>query len=162
MDNSFTIKQNLTFGEFLSATLYYYLSRKLLWRFFLLLIILGLLSILLGQITTSKALTAVDFIPVVAPLVILFLIAICFYIYKGKPYLFHNVSYDFTHWGVVRHGEKTDFSKPWRNISKIKETKAFFFIYVGKSDFHIIQKRMFANMNELNDFRSLLKEKTLK
>jgi hypothetical protein len=130
-----------------------------------LLIGLSLFSNLLGLATTSKGLKVTDFVSVIVPLVILFLMVIifiivnCLFIYKSKPYLFQNVSYDFTHWGVVRHGEKTEFSKPWRDISKIKETSAFFLLYIGRTDFHIIQKRMFENMDELNDFKLFLKEK---
>jgi hypothetical protein len=82
----------------------------------------------------------------------------CLYIYKRKRYLFNNVSYDFTHWGVVRNGAKTEFSKPWREITRFKETKAFFLLYAGSIDVHIFQKRMFANTEELNDFRQLLLE----
>ena len=163
MEKSFTIRQNLTFRDFLSSTLYYYLSGRLLRRFFLILVGLALLSMFLGLDTTSKGINSARLISSFAPFLI-FLIGVvafafttCLYIYKSKPYLFHNVSYDFTHWGVVRHGDRTDFSKPWRDISKIKETKAFFLIYIGNSDFHIIQKRMFAGSEELNDFRQLLR-----
>ena len=168
MQTTFTINQNLTYREFLSSTLYFYLSAKLLRRFFLLVIGLSLFSNILGLMTTSKGLKVTDFVSAIVPSVILFLmviifsIVICLIIYKSKPYLFHNVSYDFTHWGVVRHGEKTEFSKPWREITRVKETRAFFLLYIGRTDFHIIQKRMFGNINELDDFRSLLKEKTLK
>ena len=90
--------------------------------------------------------------------IIIFAFLGCLFIYKSKPYLFENISYEFTHWGVVRHGEKTEFSKPWRDITKIKETKAFFLLYVGNADFHIIQKRMFENDSSITEFRNLLKE----
>ena len=91
-------------------------------------------------------------------IVALFALLSCLFIYKSKSYLFKNVSYDFTHWGVVRHGERTDFSKPWRDITKFKETKAFFVLYTGKSDFHIVQKRMLKDLDSLNDFRKLLQQ----
>lgn len=126
---------------------------------------LTFISIFLDFVTTSKGLEMTSIFTNFAPVAILFLIVIiftfiiCLYIYKSKRYLFDNVSYDFTHWGVVRHGERTEFSKPWRDISKFKETKAFFILYIGNTDFHIIQKRMLENIGELNDFRNLLSEK---
>src|SRR6476619_2871934 len=100
MQTTFTINQNLTYREFLSSTLYFYLSAKLLRRFFLLVIGLSLFSNILGLMTTSKGLKVTDFVSAIVPSVILFLmviifsIVICLIIYKSKPYLFHNVSYD--------------------------------------------------------------------
>jgi len=67
--------------------------------------------------------------------------------------------YDFTNWGMVRHGEKTEFSQPWRNITKVKETKVFFLFNIGVKDFHCIQKKMFTGEDEINSFRVFLKEK---
>ncbi|MEI6946712.1 YcxB family protein [Paraflavisolibacter sp. H34] len=163
MRNSFIIRQDLTFREFASSTLYYYFSGRLLKRFFLFLTGLALLSVFLGFASASNGIDLVTIISSFAPIIILliavtaFAFFICLYIYKSKPYLFEGVSYDFTHWGVERLGERTEFSKPWRDITEFKETKAFFLLYVGNNDFHIIQKRMFANPEELNDFRKLLK-----
>jgi len=77
-----------------------------------------------GFATTSKGIDLATIISNFAPLLILPLIVtalaffVCLYIYKRKPFLFDNVSYDFAYWGVVRHGEKTEFSKPWRDITK--------------------------------------------
>ena len=163
MQDSFTIKQELTFRDFLSSTLYYYFSGKLLKRFFLVLIGVSTLSMILGVVTTSKGIDLKTIVGGFAPILILLLGVIafafftCLYIYRSKPYLFDNVSYDFTHWGIVRHGEKTEFSMAWRDISKIKESKAFFLFCIGNTDFHIIQKRMFANSEELSDFKQLLR-----
>jgi hypothetical protein len=164
MQNSFIMSQDLTFREFLSSTLYYYFTGRLLKKILLLLIGLTLLSMFLGSATTSKGINLATVFRSVAPIVILLLLIvifaflICLYIYKSKPYLFDNVSYDFTHWGVVRYGDRTEFSKPWRDITKFKETKAFFLLYIGNTDFHIIQKRMFTKSEELNAFRQLLRE----
>lgn len=164
MQNSFIIRQDLTLKEFLISTLYYYFSGKLLKRFFIFLICLTFLNMFLSFATTSSNMALLTIFSSFAPIVILFVVVvifaslICLYIYKNKPYLFSDVSYDFTHWGVIRHGEKTEFSKPWRDISKFKETKNFFLLYIGNNDFHIIQKKMFTNLNELDDFRQLLRE----
>ena len=168
MQESFTVRQNLTFSEFFSSTLYFYFSGRLLKRFLLLLIGLTLLSTFLGFATTSKRFDLEIVFYNLVPMAILILIIvifsffICLYIYKNKSYLFDNVSYNFTHWGITRNGEKTEFSKPWRDITKIKETKAFFLIYIGNTDFHIIQKRMFAGSAEQDAFRQLLKENVKK
>ncbi len=125
---------------------------------------LTLLSTFLGFATTSRGFELATIFYNLVPMVILILIIVvfaffvCLYIYKSKSYLFNNISYDFTHWGVTRYGEKTEFSKPWRDITKMKETKAFFLLFIGNADFHIIQKRMFAGSEELNSFRQLLQE----
>jgi hypothetical protein len=101
-----------------------------------------------------------SFAPIFILLLILMILVvlICLYIYKSKPYLFTDVSYKFTHWGIVRIGERTEFSKPWRDISEFRETKAFFLLCIGSNDFHIIQKSMFHSLEDINDFRCILKE----
>jgi hypothetical protein len=164
MRDSFTVRQDLTFSDFFSSMMYYYFSGKLLKRIFLFIAGVIVFSMLLGIATTSNGIDLLTLMSSFLPLLIVVLIVIagvffiCLNIYKSKPYLFQNVSYDFTHWGVVRRGENTEFSKPWRDITKFKETKAFILLYVGNSDVHIIQKKMFANGSELNDFRQLLQD----
>ena len=66
------------------------------------------------------------------------------------------MSYQFNHWGVIRHGDLTEFSKPWREVSKFKESKAFFLLYISNTDFHIIQKKMINGSDEINKFRDIL------
>ncbi|MBS1934789.1 MAG: YcxB family protein [Bacteroidetes bacterium] len=67
------------------------------------------------------------------------------------------MTYEFTHWGITRNGEKTEFSKPWRDVKKIKETKSFI-LFIFHNDFHVIQKRMLKNPDELNAFKEYIKE----
>ena len=147
MQESFTVRQDLTFREFLSSTLYYFFSGRLLKRFLLLVFGLTLLSTFLGFATTSKgfdlASVFYNLVPlgILTLLVVVFTFFICLYIYQIKAYLFKNMSYDFTHWGITRQGEKTEFSKPWRGITRVKETKAFFYFtleiqlpYYSKND----------------------------
>ena len=168
MHDLFTIRQDLTFNEFLSSTLYYCFSGRLFKRFMLFLLGLTLLSSFLEYATTSREVQLGTFIynfaPIfmIVPIVVVFSFFMCLYIYKRKPYLFNNVSYDFTLWGVVRHGEKTEFSKPWCDITKYKETKAFFLLYIGDRDFHIVQKRMLESSVRLDAFRQLLQENVKK
>ena len=161
MQKSYTIFQELTFKEFFISTLYLTSSTKIVKRLIVFVCIVSLLNLFLTY-NLSKVqpgiLTAIGcFLPIVyfIGLAILLCLVICLYIYSTKQYLFRDVSYDFTHWGVVRNGFKTDFSKPWRDISKVKETGQYFFLFVGKIDFHIIQKRM-INQNDLTEFRIFL------
>jgi hypothetical protein len=160
MQNVFKIEQDLTFREFLSFTLYYYLTGKRTRKFFILIATLSLLSVILGLIATSNSIDLLVISTYLAPVVVSFfgLLLICFIIYQFKPYLFKKVSYEFTHWGVVRHGERTEFSRSWRDITNLKETKAFFLLYIGSTDFHVIQKRMFSDTEKLDTFRNCLIE----
>ena len=160
MENTIIINQQLTFKEFVSSTLYFYLTGSLLKRFFAILFAILLVSLLLGLGTTDKGLDTTMIIGTVAPVIFLlaaataFVFLSCLYIFKSKPSIFKNVSYEFTHWGIIRHADKLEFSRPWRDITDMKETKAFFLLYVGKTDFHIIQKRLIGDSIK---FRLLLK-----
>jgi len=164
MQNVFRIEQDLTFKEFLSSTLYYYLTGKRTWKFFVLIATFDLIIMIYGFVTSPSG---VDLSVIPTYLahsislffgMLVFIVLICFVIYKFKPYLFKNVSYEFTDWGVVRDGERTEFSKSWREITNLKETNAFFLLYIGSTDFHIIQKRMFPDQEKLETFRDCLVE----
>ncbi|MDX2046219.1 MAG: YcxB family protein [Chitinophagaceae bacterium] len=165
MQNSFTIRQELSLREFLIATLYsLFLGRRM--KIFLFLMTgVALASLFLGYATTSDGINLSALATAFAPLVmilIIFTVFICFggfFVYKSNPHLFKNVSYTFTHWGIVRQDKRGEFSKPWRDISKFKETKSFLLVYPRAGmDTHIIQKRMFADSEELNAFRQLLND----
>jgi hypothetical protein len=164
MQNIFKVDQDLSFKEFLSSTLYYYLTGRRTRKYFAFMTALGILSTIFGFMTSSNGVGLSDIPIYLAPAIMLFfgmldfIVLVCFVIYKFKPYLFKNVSYEFTHCGVVRHGERTEFSKPWREITNLKETKAFFLLYIGNTDFHIIQKRMFPDTEKLETFRDCLVE----
>jgi hypothetical protein len=43
--------------------------------------------------------------------------------------LLRGITYKFTHWGVERSGIVSDASIPWRNFTRLKETKHFFLLY---------------------------------
>ena len=164
MEQPLTVQQELTYKEYLSAMLYVFASSKRAKWYLIGIFGLIMVSNLLGP----GSITAIDLITMLAPLVMMILLFVtfitiaCYYIYKSKPYLFHHVSYVFTDWGVVRHGERTQFSKPWKEITRFKESKAFFFLYAGKFDVHIFPKKMFADEFEMEHFKDLVKENNLK
>jgi hypothetical protein len=162
MKNSFTVSQDLSHKEYLSSNLYFVFHSRRLRLYGLYLTGIFLLSLFLGFPAKKEELNLIKLVGSLAPVVflgvvlILGVILLSFYIYRSRPHLFKNVSYEFTHWGVTRHGEKTEFSKPRREITKIKETKAFFLFYAG-IDMHTIPKRVFGTQEELDEFRQFLK-----
>lgn len=168
MQHTFTIQQDLTQMEFMSATLYYYLTGKWVKRFFFFLFFLSLMSVLLGFITAPLHFNSLSFIRIFAPIGILFVLLLFFIVFSSysiftrNAYLFKNVTYSFNDWGLIRHGEQTDFSEPWNEALTFKETKAFFIFYIGNTDFHIIQKRLFHDKIETDHFRSFIQLKCLK
>lgn len=167
MHNTFTIKQELTLTEFISATLFYYLTGKWLKRFFVFLFILSLIGVLLGFITSPIHINSITILRIFAPVGILFLLVLLFLIFSSytiftkNAYLFKHVTYLFSDWGMVRHGEQSDFSEPWGESVMYKESKSFFLIYISNTDFHILQKRMFHDVSEINHFRNFIQMKCL-
>ena len=166
MLNSLRVNQDLTFQEFFNGTLYVCFSLKPLKRFFLFLLALSIISLLLGFVTTSNRLTIASLITEVMPilsllvLVILLVFLFSFFTYRNKPGIFRNVTYDFTNWGVIRNAHQSQFSKPWRDMFKMKESNRFFILYFSNTDYHLIQKKMFKDKSEVDRFRTLLKENT--
>jgi len=165
MQNTITVPQRLTYKEFLSAMLYACFISRRLRRYFWLMLIISCASNLLGFLTTTKfsftlqdAVFIVFFLGFLALAGMLALLIITWWVYQKRPDLFNNVLYQFSHWGITREGPNTNFSKPWREIDRFKESKQFFLIYVSKFDIHIIQKEMIGDTERINIFRSMLEE----
>ncbi len=164
MRDSYSIKQNLTFKEYYKSTVYYFITGKKFKGILILLLSFGFISMFIGFLMTPEQSSLVQistsFIPIIF-LSLLFLFALfvnCVIAYNSKPYLFKNITYDFTHWGITKTGEKTDFAKPWRDVIRLKESKSFFLIYSNDIDAIVIQKRMFEDFDEINNFKNFIVE----
>ncbi|WP_143774282.1 YcxB family protein [Niastella vici] len=163
MQNTITVRQQLTYKEFLNAMLYAFFISRRVRRYFGFMLIISCASNLLGFLTTSKfsftlqdAAFIVFFIGSLALAGMLALLIITWWVYQKRPDLFNNVLYQFSHWGITREGPNTNFSKPWREIDRFRESKQFFLIYVSRFDVHIIQKKMIGDVERINIFRSML------
>lgn len=157
------IRQNLTFRELASASLYSVFRLKILRGFFLFLTSLFVLSEVFafaagGNITVGDILRTVATLAMTFLLIIGLLLMSCAFFYKARYNDWTNTYYEINANGIIRHGGSLPFSAPWRTISRINETKAFFILYVGGYDFHVLQKKMFADAAELNAFRELLRQ----
>jgi hypothetical protein len=164
MQFSFNVNQDLSFFEYFKGALYYF-NNKRFKIFIAIIFIFPLLSDIFALLTITNyriSLTSVflSLIPIGILLLMAFTITliVCSYFYNIKPQFFKNISYSFNHWGIIRNSEISGFSKPWREISKFKETKSFFLLYISGLDFHIVQKRKFNSSEDVANFRALLKE----
>jgi len=165
MQSSFTVDLNLTRSEFVSAMFRAYLiSRRARIALFMIIGVMVFSDITLWTTTAKKPDLSFSFIASGVPLIVILLVYAgfglfaCFYFYAAKPYLFRNVTYQFTHWGMEKEGEMVHTSNAWREITKFKESKNYFFIYTGGIDVHFIQKRMFTDFLQVDQFRDMLKE----
>ncbi|HEV3411731.1 MAG TPA: YcxB family protein [Puia sp.] len=100
-------------------------------------------------------------VPVVAAPLITFLFFSGFgllsalYVSKYKSHLIRGITYKFTHWGMERSGPASEASIPWRNFTRLKETKHFFLLYGYENNvgtFEIIQKEKFTSVTEQEEF----------
>jgi hypothetical protein len=163
MANSFTIKQDLSLKEFFNAFLYIFFTSRIFKRLLLFMSIISGLGIILDFLTDSKKPLFVNIALSLLPLIFLFSFFFVFgflatlFIYKTKTKLFKNVTYEFTHWGVMMSTEGADFSKPWREFIKIRESRLFFLLYISANDAYIIKKGIFENNEEIKNFRDFLK-----
>lgn len=71
-----------------------------------------------------------------------------------RPGIFVNTVYLFNHWGMHKKMGTVEYSIPWRDLVKWKETKSFIFIHV-KNDAHVLSKKAIS-MQEQNDLRDFL------
>jgi hypothetical protein len=163
MFETITVPQRLSCKETLSVVLFMYASSRRVRRFILTMIIIHTAGQLFGYVASPgysfglyNVLFIVKYLGSFALAGIAFITLLTLIIYRTKPHLFNNISYEFSHWGVTRDGERTEFAKPWRDITKYKESKIFFIIFAG-IDPHIIQKSMLGDAKKIDDFRIMLK-----
>jgi len=169
MQNTIVVLQELTYKEFLSAILQVFARSRRLRAYLLIFIGMITSSQLLGYLTAPHySFGLIDLfkmllIPALMVMgLVIVLTVISYILYRSKPHMFRDVSYEFTHWGVTRYGEEANFSKPWREIKRFKETKQFFLFYIGPVDVHIIQKKLIGDETWINAFRTMLQEQVRK
>jgi hypothetical protein len=165
MDDNFTVKQEMKIIEFLGAVYFQTPRMKVIKRFFLLILFVGLLLALLDIIRLFLGDTLpwyqiiIDFLEI--PLfIVLFLFVFmtlgAILLRMLRPNHFKNVTYHFTHWGMEKIGKGIDFTRPWNKFLKYHESSHFIFLFISENDAHIIQKRMFADEEELESFKKFI------
>lgn len=167
MQDTFTIAQDLSFGEYFRISLNQLSKAKLIRRLFIFVTCIGLLAGLSGLLAPGNnesigigSLMQIFLVPLSFLLfffVFLFLYSI--FIVRFKPYIIRGITYRFTHWGMERIGTRTEATIPWRDFQKLIETRSFFFLYARENNLnniHIIQKRMFADFEEAGKFKAFL------
>ncbi len=158
MQETFNLSFDVNYGEYAGSLFHQFLKSKYLRLFILFLLGLALLSTLLGLATSSEMNFWVSLLSAIAPVLVISAIApILFFvftviIYLSSRYAFKDIETEFNHWGVSRKSGKINWSKPWREIVKVKETKTAFLVYISKNDFIVIPKRAFKDDAEMNSF----------
>lgn len=105
-------------------------------------------------------------LPIVAPFLIVCAIyfvltfIICVLLKVLRPGIFSTVTWQFTHWGMFKKNTAFDYSCPWRNILKVKETRSWILVYTHETGVHVIQKNSFTDKNELDMLLHFLKSNT--
>jgi len=164
MDRTFTVEQNLSWAELSQVSYFLAVRVKILRRLFISLPCLGLLSGLLGLSTPGKTadlnlLTVLQWLEPMFIFLLFFLVVIPLtagYVVIFKPETVRGVVYRFTSTGIERSSAKLDIKIPWTSFKELKETKSFFFLYLKENSINntfVIQKRMFADAQQAEEFR---------
>jgi hypothetical protein len=167
MKDTYTIRTDLTWQEYYRLLLYTMARTKVIRVLFGFLTCIALLDGVLNIAVPGK--NGVNFRDVLVPVLSLPLAPFLFfsgfgllsalYVSKYKAHLITGINYTFTHWGMERTGHATDVSIPWRDFTRMKETKHFFLLYCFENKvatFEIIQKEKFGNAAERDEFRQFI------
>jgi hypothetical protein len=165
MNDNFIIEQNFTFSEYLRITLYTTFRYPAIRKMIMFAVVVGLIEGILNVVSNPKRsvieLVGLSVGPVI--FILLFIVTIgaliSFIIFKKKADLINGLQFRYNHYGAEKIRKGMSFSEPWRNFLKMTETKNFFFLFLDKNRVQALQKRMFRDEDQLNDFRSFVKEK---
>jgi len=168
MKDTYTIAQNFSYGDYLNFSLYQLPRLRIMRRLIIYFIALGILGQLTSFLGPDHKFTFnwEFFIIPIASLSAFFLLfypLAALYVIHFRPHLFRGITYRFTHWGMERIGTTTEATVPWRDFRNLKETKSFYLIFVRETikenvvnNIHVIQKRMFANIQDAQEFELFL------
>ena len=166
MSQTFKVQQNITYSELLSAS-YYQISRmKIIRRFVLFPTLFN--SIILVILTILSFSNGINWYQLIFQLISIpfFFIAFVFglttlgmtILKLTQPFRYQDNTYSFTHWGMEKTGNGVEFTRPWRNFLKFRESNNFIYLYISENDAHIIQKRMFNDKYEEECFKQFVTE----
>lgn len=164
MTETFTVKQEIKFSEFLNVIFFQASKMKLIRRLFLISFVVSFASVVLDLVTTSEQTRnwyQLIFSFLVYPVFLFLFLSVAMILAAIlliilRPNHFKNVTYLFTHWGMEKTGKGIEFSRPWRKFLKVRESRHFIFLYISENDAHVIQKRMFSSKEEIEEFKQLI------
>ena len=166
MQETYKINQEFTFLDFLNISYYQAFRMKIFKRIFIFLIVVGLLNAILNSVLIPKKIIwymvvwQFLFLPLFLFMFIIIVGAlITIIVMKLKPKLFTKTTLTFTHWGMEKTGEIINYSAPWSKFFKYKETKKYLFLYITDKESHGVQKRMFADNTQLENFKQFISER---
>jgi YcxB-like protein len=164
MAGTFIIDQELNLWESLSHANYMIFKMKIVRKIILFSIIAGLWSILSDFFGPVKHLipwyiSAIKIValPIFTCLFVSFFISLFVIIErKRKPSSVKKATYRFTAWGMEKTSVLGVFTRPWNQFLKFRESRHFLILYITENDGHVIQKRMFKNESEFEEFKQLV------
>jgi len=164
MKETYTIKQSFKFLEYMRVAFFIAFKMKIIRRVFVIIGTLSFLSTILNLffLNTDKGFVAIILQSLIFPIGAIFLFfsilitVVLFFIFKYKPHVFQGYHYIYNHWGLEKQANGINTSVPWSFFLSIKETKRFFFFFIKQNEVVVVQKRMFADQNELDGFRNFV------
>lgn len=167
MRDTYTINTDLTWKQYFGLVLYTLARTKAVRVIFSFVTCIALLDAVLTIAAPGK--NGVNWPQTLAPILLAplaiavffsgFALLSAWYISAYKAHLIRGFTYTFTHWGMERRGLVTEASIPWRNFTRIKETRNFFLLYVYETKvetFEIIQKEKFPTEAEQAEFKEFI------
>lgn len=158
---TFTIKQEVSLLEFIYMLLTSLSRLKMIQTIFIFTILAGVISNL-NNILSYKGFVHFLYYPIALSVFFIFFIVIfATYLMNLKPYNYKNVIYYFNDSGMLKRGNGFEISRAWTGFIKYTLTKNYILLYISENDAHIIQKRMFENSIDLENFIKLLNSKIM-
>jgi len=167
MQDSYTIRYDPTWPEFYYFSLVTLFYMKFIRGLVLLVAVCGILSSLLGMLTSSvhqkagiPALLQVLLTVVALPLIFAILaLVLTIPLYVMRPDIVRRHTIRFSPAGMERTSATGSFLIPWINITRIRESRSFFLLFVQQTNgqqIHFVQKRMFADEDSARAFRAFV------
>ena len=143
MQDAYTIKQDLTYMDYVRLTLYMLTKNKMIRRLIIFIFCICILATLSGllapgpnEVFNGSSLLMTMLLPPLG--IVLFFVVFVFIggflMMKFKSDLLKGVTFTFTHLGMERQSAKSESSISWRDFQDVKETKNFILLFVREKN----------------------------
>lgn len=167
MRDSYIIRYDPTWPEFYYFSLVTLFYMKFIRGLVVLIAICGLLSSLLGMVTThghpkkgvQVLLELIGSVLLLPAILSVGVVVLSTPMYVMRPDMVRGHTYRFSAAGMERITPGGQFSIPWSAFSRMGESRSFFMLFVQQNNgqqIHFIQKRMFADADAVQAFRAFV------
>ena len=167
MQETYTVKYDLTWSEYFNLSIYMLSRMRIIRRIVVLVPVICLISALLGNLAPGRNgpegmrayLSVLEAIVGVCGFFLVATLLMTAIVSLFKPDIIRGQSYRFSAAGMERITPAIQVTIPWTEFYAIRESRSFFWLHMRRNNVeqvHVVQKRMFPDGASAQEFKTYI------